>query len=162
MKVGDLVRIRLGVDGELEVTVGTTRVELRHIDRGHTDNDIFVFIPEANVLHGGDLFFNRVHPRIDVGADATTVGWQRCLDAMIDAADNDTVCIPGHGDISDIDGLRSFHGYFDILRSLVQKEIAAGRTREQIMEMQPAEFRDWPANRLNQNLGIVYDELTSG
>ncbi len=149
-------------DRELEVTVGATSIELRYIDRGHTDNDIFVFIPEANVIHGGDLFFNGLHPRIDVGADGTTVGWQRCIDAMIDLADTDTVCIPGHGDISDIDGLRSFHGYFDILRSFVQKEIDAGRSREQIMEMQPLEFREWPANRLNQNLGTVFDELTSG
>lgn len=148
-------------DGELEVTVGTTRVELRYIDRGHTDNDIFVFIPEANVIHAGDLFFNSMHPFIDTGAGATTVGWQRCIDAMIALADGDTVCIPGHGDISDINGLRSFHGYFDILRAFVHKEIDAGRRREQIMEMQPPEFRDWPARRLNQNLGIVYDELTS-
>lgn len=148
-------------DRELEVTIGTTRVELRHIDRGHTDNDIFVLIPEANVIHAGDLFFNGLHPFIDTGAGATTVGWQRCIDAMIALADGDTVCIPGHGDISDIDGLRSFRGYFDILRAFVQKEIDAGRTREQIMEMQPPELRDWPPRRLNQNLGIVYDELTS-
>lgn len=148
-------------DRELEVTIGTTRVELRHIDRGHTDNDIFVFIPEANVIHAGDLFFNGLHPFIDTGAGATTVGWQRCIDAMIALADGDTVCIPGHGDISDIDGLRRFRGYFDILRAFVEKEIDAGRTREQIMEMQPRELRDLPPRRLNQNLGIVYDELTS-
>ncbi len=149
-------------DDELEVTVGSTRVELRHIDRGHTDNDLFVFLPEANVIHGGDLFFNGLHPFIDVGAGATTMGWQRCIDAMIEAADDETVCIPGHGDLSDIDGLRSFRGYFDILRTFVQGEIDAGRTREQIMEMQPPEFREWPANRLNQNLGTVFDEITAG
>jgi glyoxylase-like metal-dependent hydrolase (beta-lactamase superfamily II) len=149
-------------DSELEVGIGATRVELRHIDRGHTDNDIFVFLPEANVIHGGDLFFNGLHPRIDVGADATTVGWQRCIAAMIDLADGETVCIPGHGEISDINGLRSFYGYFDILRSFVQKGIDDGRAREEIMEMQPREFRDWSPNRLNDNLGTVYDELMSG
>lgn len=149
-------------DSDLEVTIGATRVELRYIDRGHTDNDLFVFLPEANVIHGGDLFFNGLHPRIDVSANATTVGWQRCISAMIDLADDDTVCIPGHGDISDISGMRSFYGYFDILRSFVQKEIDAGRTREQVMEMQPPEFRDWSPTRLNDNLGTVYDELKSG
>jgi len=149
-------------DRELEVAIGATRVELRHIDRGHTDNDIFVFLPAANVIHGGDLFFNGLHPFIDTGAGATTAGWQRCIDAMIAQADGDTVCIPGHGDISDINGLRSFHGYFDTLRSFVQKEIDAGRTREQITEMQPPAFRDWPMNRLGDNLGTVYDELTAG
>lgn len=148
-------------DGELEVSVGSTRAELRYIDHGHTDNDIFVLFPQANVLHGGDLFFNGLHPRIDVGAGATTVGWQRCITAMIELADADTVCIPGHGDISDIDGMRSFYGYFDILRTVVQVGIDAGRSREQIAEMQPPEFREWSTARLSDNLGIVYDELTS-
>jgi glyoxylase-like metal-dependent hydrolase (beta-lactamase superfamily II) len=149
-------------DTEHELTAGDIRVELRHIDRGHTDNDVFVYIPQANVIHGGDLFFNGLHPFIDTGADATTMGWQRCLDAMIAAANNDTVCIPGHGEISDVAGLRAFHGYFDTLRAFVQREIDAGRSRDQITEMQPPEFRDWSTNRLSDNLGVVYDELTSG
>lgn len=147
-------------DSELEVTIGTTRVELRHISRGHTDNDLFVYLPQANVIHAGDLFFNGIHPFIDVSADATTTGWQRCIDAMIEVADAGTVCIPGHGPLSDVEGLRAFHGYFDTLRAFVQRQINAGRTREQITEMQPEEFNDWPPARLNQNLGIVYDELT--
>jgi len=148
-------------DSDLEKTVGATVVQLRYIDRGHTDNDAFVYLPQRNVIHGGDLFFNGLHPRIDVSADATTVGWQRCITAMIELADDDTVCIPGHGDISDIDGLRSFYDYFDILRAFVQKEIAAGRTRAQISEMQPPEFREWSTARLSDNLGVVYDEITS-
>lgn len=147
-------------DTDLTLTVGSVAVELRHVDRGHTDNDAFVFLPAANVLHGGDLFFNGIHPRIDVGAGATTHGWQRCLDAMIATADDETICIPGHGALSDVDGLRDFRGYFDILRAFVQREIDAGRSRDQIMEMQPPQFQDWPTARLNQNLGIIYDEIT--
>jgi glyoxylase-like metal-dependent hydrolase (beta-lactamase superfamily II) len=148
-------------DDELEVRLGTLVVELRHIDRGHTDNDLFVLIPAANVLHGGDLFFNGLHPFIDTGAGATTVGWQRCLAAMVEQCDADTVVIPGHGELSDVNGLRAFSGYFDTLRRLVQQAIRDGRTREQITELQPVEFSDWPAARLNQNLGVVYDELTA-
>ena len=148
-------------ESEQEVTVGSTTLELRHIDRGHTDNDVFVFLPEAKVIHGGDLFFNGLHPRIDTGADATTVGWQNCLKAMIELCDADTVCIPGHGEISDINGLQDFSNYFDILRDFVQKEIDDGRTRDQIIEMQPPEFADWSPRRRNDNLGVVYDELTA-
>jgi glyoxylase-like metal-dependent hydrolase (beta-lactamase superfamily II) len=146
-------------DDALEISVGATRVELRHIDRGHTDNDIFAYFPEANVLHGGDLFFNGLHPRIDVSADATTVGWQRCLTAMIDVVNADTVCIPGHGPLSDIDGLRSFYEYFDILRAFVQQQIDGGHTREQIMEMGVPQFAEWDSARLPANLGTIYDEL---
>lgn len=148
-------------DDELPVRLGDLVVELRHIDRGHTDNDLFVFIPAANVLHGGDLFFNGLHPFIDTGAGATTVGWQRCLAAMIEQCDADTVVIPGHGELSDVNGLRAFSGYFDTLRRVVQQAIRDGRTREQITALQPVEFSDWLPARLNQNLGVVYDELTA-
>jgi glyoxylase-like metal-dependent hydrolase (beta-lactamase superfamily II) len=148
-------------DDQLEVRLGTLAIELRHIDRGHTDNDLFVRIPAANVVHGGDLFFNGLHPFIDTGAGATTVGWQRCIAAMVEQCNADTVVIPGHGELSDVNGLRAFSGYFDTLRRVVQQAIRDGRTREQITELQPVEFRDWPAARLNQNLGIVYDELTA-
>ena len=55
-------------DRDLSRSVGSIRVELHHIDRGHTDNDAFVYLPDANVIHGGDLFFNRIHPRIDVSS----------------------------------------------------------------------------------------------
>lgn len=149
-------------ESEQEVEVGSTTLELRHIDRGHTDNDVFVFIPEANVIHSGDLFFNGLHPFIDTGADATTTGWQNCLAAIIEVADRNTVCIPGHGEISDRNGLRDFSNYFDILRDFVQEEIDDGRSRDQITEMQPPEFAALPPRRLNDNLGVVYDELTSG
>jgi glyoxylase-like metal-dependent hydrolase (beta-lactamase superfamily II) len=148
-------------DDAREVRLGTFVVELRHIDRGHTDNDLFVLIPAANVLHGGDLFFNGLHPFIDTSAGATTVGWQRCLAAMVEQCDADTVVIPGHGEISDVNGLRAFSGYFDTLRRLVEQAIRDGRTREQVTALQPVEFSDWPAARLNQNLGVVYDELTA-
>ena len=81
---------------------------------------------------------------------------------MIELCDTYTTVIPGHGPITDVDGLWAFSKYFDDLRDFVQKEIGAGRTKEQIMEMQPPAFRDMPARRRNTNLGVVYDELTSG
>ena len=80
---------------------------------------------------------------------------------MIELCDADTVCIPGHGEISDINGLRDFSNYFDILRDFVQNEIDDDRTRDEITEMQPPEFEDWSPRRLNDNLGVVYDELTA-
>jgi len=148
-------------DSEAERTVGSTVIQMRYVDHGHTDNDLFVWLPQANVLHCGDLFFNGLHPRIDVGAGANTVSWQRCIAAMVATANDDTVCIPGHGEISDVKGMQAFNDYFDILRDFVQKAIDAGNSRDEIMLMQPPQFQNWPPARLNQNLGIIYDELKS-
>ena len=144
-----------------EVRIGSVNVQLRHIENAHTDNDAFVYMPDANVMHCGDLFFNGLHPYIDVGAGATTYGWQRVIDAMLEAGNADTVVIPGHGPISDPDGLRGFRGYFDTLRTVVQAGIDGGQTREQISAIEPPQFADWPDARRGANLGIVYDELTA-
>jgi len=142
-----------------EVAVGDIAVELHHLGNAHTDNDAFVYIPGANVIHCGDLFFNGLHPYIDVGAGATTMGWQDVIEGILAAGNADTVVIPGHGPISDPDGLRAFQGYFDTLRNVVMAGIEAGRSREEIIATEPPQFADWPDARRSQNLGIVYDEL---
>ena len=40
------------------VEVGGRRVELRHLGRGHTDDDIVALVPDAGVLFAGDLLEN--------------------------------------------------------------------------------------------------------
>ena len=66
----------------------------------HTDTDIFVFFPKANVLHMGDVFFNGFYPFID----ASTGGH---IDGMIagvaggaeDRRPAQTKIVPGHGPV---------------------------------------------------------------
>jgi glyoxylase-like metal-dependent hydrolase (beta-lactamase superfamily II) len=149
-------------ESEHEVSLDGHPVELRWVSRGHTDGDAFVFLPEENVLHCGDLLFNGRHPFVDVSSDATPAGWIRCVDAMLALCDADTVVIPGHGAITDRAGLAAQKAYFERLQAIVGDAMREGRTRDEIVALRPADLvaLDQAERSLPANLGIVYDEMS--
>ncbi len=69
------------------------QVELVHLGRGHTDNDVVISVPDAAVLFAGDLLENAPAPAF---GDSYPISWpdtgERLL-ALIDGA-----VVPGHGD----------------------------------------------------------------
>ncbi len=63
----------------------------------HTDGDTFVYFPESDVLHLGDVFRTTSYPIIDKFNGGTLRGTIAALDMAIDMAGPDTKVIPGHG-----------------------------------------------------------------
>jgi glyoxylase-like metal-dependent hydrolase (beta-lactamase superfamily II) len=102
--------------------VGGRRVELRHLGRGHTDNDLVVSLPDAGVLFGGDLVEEGAPPAF---ADAWPLEWPDTLDRML--ALGARVVVPGHGDVLDADGVRSQaaeqRAMADLCRSVLRGEL---------------------------------------
>ncbi len=145
---------------EDELDAGSDVIQLRYSGRAHTDNDAWVRIPEANVVHTGDLVFNGSHPFIDVDSGATTVGWQRSLSEILDACDADTIVVPGHGEVTGIDGVRAQWEYFERLRETVRVAIEEGQSRDHVLGLTPPFFAPLPPRRAVENLGIVFDELS--
>lgn len=111
---------------EMELTFGNRTARLTHFGRAaHTDNDTVVFLPDANVLHTGDLVFAGLHPYFDPSAKVTARGWIAVLRDLRARCDADTKVVPGHGqrgkgDASLIDDQRV---YLERLVEAVQKEI---------------------------------------
>lgn len=145
-----------------EVEMEGRPVLLRWVSRGHTDGDAFVFLPEENVLHAGDLLFSGRHPFVDDSARATPMGWVRCLDAMLELCDADTVVVPGHGPVGDRNALAAQRDYFLRLQQLVGDGLARGLSRDQVTALAPRELAELPGaeRHLPRNLGIVMDEMT--
>jgi glyoxylase-like metal-dependent hydrolase (beta-lactamase superfamily II) len=144
---------------EDELDAGDDVIQLRYSGRAHTDNDAWVRIPGANVLHTGDLVFNGSHPFIDVDSGATTLGWQRSLSEILSSCDADTIVVPGHGEVTDIEGVRVQWEYFERLRDAVQAGIEEGRSRDEVVASVPEFFAQLPERRAAENLEIVFDEL---
>lgn len=146
---------------ELEVKVGEEGVvELRYVTNGHTDNDVFLRYPTLNAIHAGDLLFHELHPFIDVKAGASTRGWQKCVREIMKHCDADTVIVPGHGEITDVTGLKKQDEYFDQLRGVVMKARKAGKSRGEITQMKPGVFDGRGFEQLlSRNLDVMFDEL---
>src|SRR5690606_40052313 len=68
----------------------------RHYGRAHTSGDIVITFERANVVHMGDLMFNRRHPVVDRAAGATMRNWMTVLDRTVEDHAADTVYIFGH------------------------------------------------------------------
>lgn len=90
----------------LAIEVGGRRMDVLNLGPAHTAADSVVHVPDAGVLFGGDLLFIGCTPIVWAGPIAN---WVAACDAMI-ALDAATV-IPGHGPVTDPDGIRSVRGY---------------------------------------------------
>lgn len=148
------------IDKDTEITLASRRVALKHFGAGHTDNDMIVHVPELNLIHTGDLLFMGRHPVMDARAGCTSAGWLVSLGKLIEMCDDKTVVIPGHGDITDVNGLKTQVRYFETVRELVRKAIENGRTRDEVVSMPVDAFKEYgsPQGR-NGVLGVVFDEL---
>lgn len=146
--------------GSVKINFDEGAAHLHHVGDGHTDNDVFVHVPQLNLIHTGDLLFHELHCFIDTNAGATTRGWEKSLQAMIDLCDDQTVVIPGHGELTDVSGLRGQIDYFQKLREFVGEQRAAGVGREDIQGMTPEVFEGRGFARMGPaNLQKMWDEL---
>jgi 2-keto-4-pentenoate hydratase/2-oxohepta-3-ene-1,7-dioic acid hydratase in catechol pathway/glyoxylase-like metal-dependent hydrolase (beta-lactamase superfamily II) len=93
-------------DHDLSIEVGSRPVNLLNLGPAHTAADTVVHVPDAGVLFAGDLLFIGCTPIVWAGPIAN---WVAACDAMI-ALDAPTV-VPGHGPVTDPDGIRAVRGY---------------------------------------------------
>ncbi len=143
-----------------EIKVGELTVILHHAGAGHTDNDAFIFIPELNVLHTGDLCFHKLHPFIDMTAGATSAGWIRSCDAMLELCDTETTVVPGHGEIGGKAAITGQREYFKILRDAMVKAHADGVSRADAIAMEIPAFDGYGFERIKERtFASVFDEM---
>ena len=75
--------------------LGDRGVELVHLGRGHTDNDLVVSVPGAGVVYAGDLLEESAPPAY--GDDCFPLDWPATAGALVARAP--TTFVPGHGDV---------------------------------------------------------------
>jgi glyoxylase-like metal-dependent hydrolase (beta-lactamase superfamily II) len=80
----------------VELDLGDRLVELRHLGRGHTDNDVVVLPGGTEVCFAGDLVEAGAPPEY---SDSFPLDWPATLQRLLDLAP-DTV-VPGHGEVVD-------------------------------------------------------------
>jgi glyoxylase-like metal-dependent hydrolase (beta-lactamase superfamily II) len=125
-------------ESTFEQTVGGETVRAKHYGRAHTSGDAVITLTQANVAHMGDLMFNRRHPVVDRPAGATLEGWIGVLEQCAGEHPADTIYIFGHaGTNFPVTGSRAdllhFRDYLTALLQHVRREVAAGRSEEQIL-----------------------------
>lgn len=131
----------------------------------HTDGDSFVYFPESDVLHLGDVYRTTSYPIIDQYNGGTLRGTIAALDMAIDIAGPGTKVIPGHGlEIMERDDLIIFRDMILDIQGQVFEMIREGKKLDEVMEARPtaaydAEWTDDPGWGVEDFVPIVYYEL---
>ena len=112
--------------------VGDKTLRLIHPGRGHTDGDLVVLFVEDKVLHTGDLFFNGQYPNIDLEAGGSVREWVGTLDRVLEL-DFEHV-IPGHGPVTDREGLRQFQTFMRQLAAAGDRAVREGWSVDEMDE----------------------------
>ncbi len=113
-----------------EISMGNKTVRATHLGRGHTSGDLVTLFVEDRVIHLGDLVFNKRYPNIDLEAGGSIQQWIGTLDRVLAMDDYDKV-IPGHGAVTDREGVRQFQSF---LKELWEQTSAAVQRNESLEE----------------------------
>src|SRR5215472_4376724 len=121
----------------VDIYLGSRLIQVRYM-LGHTGGDSVVTVPDANVVFGGDLVWQRHLPNL---IDATTSDWVKTLEKLL--ADHPTATfVSGHGDVATPDDVRDFHDYLVALRDDVGKAQAAGKSGKDLVDTVSAQLKD--------------------
>ncbi len=115
-----------------------------HVEHAHTDGDAVIHFREDNVVHAGDVLFNRLFPYIDLDSGGSVEGFIAAQERILALADGQTKIVPGHGELADKQDLVAAVEMLRDARDRVRKLITAGQSEEEILAANPlADYEDW-------------------
>ena len=118
-------------------------IQMFHEPAAHTDGDVLVHFRRADVISTGDLFTTVMYPFIDEANGGTIDGYIKALNHIIaitvpsNVNEGGTMVIPGHGRLSDEQGVIEYRDMVTIIRDRIREYVRRGMTLEQVKAKQP-------------------------
>src|SRR5476651_648028 len=122
-----------------KIKVGDERITAHYFGTGHTNGDAMIHFEHANIVHTGDLVFNRRYPFVDRSAGASVQHWAVALEKARKKFDKDTMFVFGHAFdpqkvIGTMDDVIAMQNFMEKLEDYVASGIKAGKTKEDILK----------------------------
>jgi len=138
-------------------------VHLVHVKNAHTDGDVLVHFPGADVLHMGDCFFNGRYPIIDTGTGGTIDGYVEAVRRGLQLAGAGTKIVPGHGPLGTREDLAAFLAMLEQARAAVAALKSAGKSIDDAVATRPTAALDerWGKASVKPDAFVrtIYDTL---
>jgi len=112
-------------------------VHVFHVANGHTDGDAIVHFKQSNVIHLGDIFFNKLYPFIDTSSGGSADGMIAAVDKVLSSANDDTKLIPGHGPLATKADLQSYRDMLATVSARIKAQIKEGKKLEDAIAAKP-------------------------
>jgi glyoxylase-like metal-dependent hydrolase (beta-lactamase superfamily II) len=138
-------------------------IKVIHYPHGHTDGDSVIFFTKSNVVHMGDDFFNTRFPFVDLESGGSVQGMTAGVAKVLAQIPADAKVIPGHGDLTNVAGLKAYHHMLTETTAIVQKQITAKKTLAQIKTAGlPDQWKEWGSGFIKTDFWIetIYNSLT--
>jgi len=149
-----------------KIKVGDERITAHYFGTGHTNGDAMIHFEHANVVHTGDLVFNRRYPFVDRSAGASVLHWSVALEKAQKKFDNDTLFVFGHAFdpqkvTGSMDDLKAMQNFMEKLESYVAGSIKAGKSKDEILKATSIPgITDWQGDGIQRGITAAYEELT--
>jgi len=142
--------------GHLTRTVGSKQVHMIEVGPAHTGGDALVHVPADRTLFTGDILFVEGTPIMWVGPVGN---WIRACE-MIEAMDVETI-VPGHGPVTDKNGVARVRRYLTYIRDEAKKRYDAGLVAfEAARTIALDDFSGWgDSERIAVNTATLYREF---
>lgn len=143
-------------DTEISIDLDGLRLDVLYVGPAHTAGDAIVHIPERGILFGGDVLWNACTP---IGWEGSYAQWYAALDRVIALAPD--VVVPGHGGLTDADGVRELRRYFEYVQGESKRFYEAGASEyEAARRIDLGPFAGWTEpGRIIFNVRRAYREL---
>ena len=139
-------------------------VHVFHVEKAHTDGDAAVHLMGSNVIIAGDLHFNYMFPYIDLDSGGTVKGYMDGIRKLLKMAGEDTVIIPGHGDIANRDDLQAALDMLVDAEKRVAALVQKGMSADEVVAANPlADYHDewnWGFITTERMTRTIYRSLT--
>ena len=117
----------------MQFHINGEQVDLMHFGEAHTTGDTAVIFRGSNAVHLGDVYNNAGYPFIDAGNGGTLDGVIEFCKQTLAQIDETTIVIPGHGPVSDHQGLSDYIAMLTDIRDQMMEMIEAGASLEDVL-----------------------------
>ena len=147
--------------------IGKEKISLHYFGAGHTNGDSLIHFEHSDVVHMGDLMFNRRYPFIDRTAGANIKNWISILEKTEKKFNKKTIFIFGHAhETASVTGgkedLKVMKDFFEKLLAFTESEVKAGKSKEEFLKNTAIPgVTEWKGDGIQRPLGSAYDEVTA-
>lgn len=108
-----------------------------HTANAHTDGDAFIYYADANIIHTGDLMFNKLFPYIDISSGGSVEGYIAAQKQMLSLSNDNTHIIPGHGVMAKPEDLQASIDMLEDSSQIIKALIAEGHSEDEVVAKNP-------------------------
>jgi len=135
---------------------------LQHYANGHTDGDAVIFFEKNNAVHMGDHMFYPMFPFVDIASGGNAISYAKNVGEVLAKIDNNTIVIPGHGPLTNKQGLMDFHNMLLATIAEVKAMKTAGLSMEAVQSKGlSAQWKKWNVGFIKEPVWIsfIYNSL---